>query len=193
MQSFNKHDNRVILAVTGASGMPYAEALVRALTILGGVELHIIVSKAAARVLEVESDTTLEDLTAPAQAVWGENDIAAPPASGSWLNRGMIICPCSMATLGKVANGIGDNLINRAADVCLKERRPLILVTRETPFNRTHLDNMLKAHDAGATIMPASPSFYLRPASIWEMTSQFAGRVLDCLGLHLAPSGRWGD
>jgi 4-hydroxy-3-polyprenylbenzoate decarboxylase len=193
MKPVMNHKQRIILAVTGASGMPYAHALAKALGDHPDVELFMIVSSAAAKVLAAESGATAADLASHAHKAFGEQDIGAPPASGSWRHAGMIVCPCSMATLGKIASGIGDSLITRAADVCLKERRPLILVPRETPLNRVHMDNMLRAHDAGAVIMPASPGFYLRPDSLETMFAQFAGRVLDQIGLPTAPSGRWGE
>lgn len=189
----DKQQKRVVLAVTGASGMAYAESLIRILGRDPDVELHLVFSDAAKKVLAAETDSNPEELAAPAQKVWRETDIAAPFSSGSWPHAGMIVCPCSMASLGAVANGIGDNLIHRAADVCLKERRRLILVTRETPLNRAHMENMLRAHDAGAIVMPACPGFYLRPANLREMADQFAGRVLDLLGLPNAPGGRWGE
>ena len=134
--------NRIILAVTGASGPQYAYALARALSGRADLELHLIVSEAAKKVIALEADFRVEELMALAHACHGEKDIAAGPASGSWRHAGMVVCPCSMASLAAIAQGLGTNLIHRAADVTLKEGRKLILVTRETPLNRVHIVNM---------------------------------------------------
>jgi len=174
---------RILLALTGASGMPYAFALAKALAAIPDLELHLIASEAAQKVLELESDVAWDDFTRLAGRVYSQNELDAAPASGSWRHAGMIVCPCSMATLAAIASGLGHNLIHRAADVTLKERRPLILVPRETPFNRIHLENMLRAHDAGAIILAASPGFYHKPKSIDELADFIAARALDLLGL----------
>ncbi len=182
---------RIVLAVSGASGMPYALTLARALAAAPGVQTHLIVSDAARTVLARESDATADDLAALAHAVHPAADFAAPPSSGSWRHAGMVVCPCSMATLAAIACGAGTNLIHRAADVTLKERRPLLLVTRETPLSRIHLENMLRATDAGATILPASPGFYHRPASVQDLVNHFCGRVLDTLGIAQTLARPW--
>ncbi|WP_022661618.1 UbiX family flavin prenyltransferase [Paucidesulfovibrio longus] len=184
---------RIILGVTGASGSAYATALAAELGGRDDIELHVIISDAARQVMKLETGTSTVDITGPAFASYHIGDIAAPPASGSWRHHGMIICPCSMTTLGTIANGTGNNLIHRAADVTLKEKRPLVLVPRETPLNEIHLRNMLRAHRAGATILPACPGFYNSPLSISDLFTQIAARVLDQLDIehHLAP--RWGD
>ena len=119
-------------------------------------------------------------------------DIAAPPASGSWEHHGMVVCPCSMASLAAIAGGAGTNLLHRAADVTLKERRPLVLVPRETPLNEIHLKNMLRAHRAGAMIMPPCPGFYHRPETIDALVAGFVGRMLEQLGLDHDLYARWG-
>jgi 4-hydroxy-3-polyprenylbenzoate decarboxylase len=182
---------RYILAVTGASGMLYAVHLLQGLCSAG--EVHVVLSDAARQVLHAESDRDESVFTEMAEAVYGPDQIGAPPASGSWQHSGMIVCPCSMATLGSVATGAGDGLIHRAADVCLKEGRRLVLVTRETPLNQIHIANMLTASRAGAVIMPASPALYSRPETIEEMAKHFAGRVLDQLGLDWFWGERWGE
>lgn len=184
---------RIVLAVTGASGMPYAATLARVLGQTPDIELHCIVSAAAGEVLRLETGDGAEAITAHAHAVYSQDDIGAPPASGSWQHSGMIVCPCSMASLAAIATGMGSNLIHRAADVTLKERRPLVLVPRETPLNRIHMENMLRAHDAGATIMPPSPGFYLNPQSVTALVNHFCGRVLDMLHVPHDLSARWGD
>ena len=184
---------RIILAVTGASGQQYALALARALSLAEGIELHLILSDAAAKVMALEADFGPADLSALAFATYGEKDIAAPPASGSWRHAGMIVCPCSMASLAAIAQGLGTNLIHRAADVTLKEGKKLILVTRETPLNLIHIKNMLAAKEAGADIVPASPGFYHRPKTVDELVTHLAGRVLDQLDIGHSLFQRWGE
>ncbi|BCS87697.1 UbiX family flavin prenyltransferase [Pseudodesulfovibrio sediminis] len=184
---------RIILAVSGASGSVYAHSLVKALTNRDDVELHVIISQAASKVLTLETDLSTEDLTRGASASYEPDDIAAPPASGSWRHDGMIICPCSMATLSAVATGFGHTLIHRAADVALKERNPLILVPRETPYSAIHLQNMLTVTQAGAVVIPASPGFYHRPATIEDLADQLAGKILDQLDIPHTLFHRWGE
>jgi 4-hydroxy-3-polyprenylbenzoate decarboxylase len=183
---------RIILAVSGASGSLYAASLIRGLVDREDVDLHVIISDAARKVLALETDLTPDGLTRGA-TVHDADDISAPPASGSWRHHGMIICPCSMATLSAVAVGFGHNLIHRAADVTLKERGKLILVPRETPLSSIHLQNMLTATRAGAVILPACPGFYHRPATIADLTDQLAGKVLDQLDIPHALFRRWGE
>lgn len=188
---------RIILAVTGASGPQYALALARALSGREDIELHLIVSEAAKKVIALEADFRPEELEALAQASYSEKDIAAGPASGSWQHAGMIVCPCSMASLAAIAHGLGTNLIHRAADVTLKEGRKLILVTRETPLSLIHIKNMLAAKEAGADIMPASPGFYHKPRTIDDLVNHLAGRIIDQfgdqLGIDNAMFKRWGE
>lgn len=184
---------RILLAVTGASGPQYAMALARALSLAEGVELHLILSEAAKKVIALEADFKPEDLSALATRSYSEKDIAAGPASGSWRHAGMIVCPCSMASLAAIANGLGTNLIHRAADVTLKEGRRLILVTRETPLNLIHIKNMLAAKEAGADIVPASPGFYHKPRTIDDLVNHLAGRVLDQLDIGHELFKRWGE
>jgi len=184
---------RIIVAITGASGSAYAASLVKALGGRKDIELHIIVSDAARQVLSLETDFAQIALTAKAHAVHAIGDITAPPASGSWQHDGMVICPCSMATLAAVANGCGTNLIHRAADVALKERNKLILVPRETPLSEIHLRNMLRANRAGAVILPASPGFYHRPSTIEELANHLSGRILDQLDIPHKLYQRWGE
>jgi len=184
---------RIILAVTGASGPQYALALAKALSGREGIELHLIVSEAAKKVIALEAEFRPEELAALAHASYDEKNIAAGPASGSWQHAGMIVCPCSMASLGAIAHGLGTNLIHRAADVTLKEGRKLILVTRETPLSLIHIKNMLAAKEAGASIMPASPGFYHKPRTIDDLVNHLVGRILDQLGIDNALFKRWGE
>ena len=190
----------LILAVTGASGAVYAAEMLRALDHDARVEkVHFVVSTSALRVLSEElglsGRTNLAEklLGAPSAKIvsHGVGDIGASIASGSYPISGMIVLPCSMGTLSGIANSTAGNLIERAADVCLKERRPLILCVRETPFNRIHLRNMLLADEAGAVIYPAMPTLYNQPQTTTEMAQQFINRVLAHIGLPQPGAYQW--
>ena len=177
---------RIVAAVTGASGILYAKRLFEALR--GKAEVYVIISDAARKVAAVEG-ISLDGYP----FIYEENEkLDAGIASGSFLYDAMVIVPCSMKTLSAVANGYADTLIVRAADVALKEKRTLILVPRETPYSRIHLTNMLKANDAGAIIMPASPPFYTHPKSIEELADVMAARILDHCGIEHSLVKRWG-
>lgn len=178
---------KIIVAITGASGMIYARELFRHLETLE-VEVHTIISEAGEQVLQLELG--LEKTVFTGVTFWGIKQFTAPMASGSAGFDGMVVVPCTMGTLGGIASGLSQNLIHRAADVMLKERKPLVLSVRETPLNRTHLTNMLSAHDSGAIICPAMPSMYQKPKSISEMANNYAARLLELLGLDVQYS-RW--
>ncbi len=181
--------SRIILAITGATGMLYVTAF---LDLLAGqkIEIDAVISECGRKVLRLEKDLQPEDL--PGIRNWfAADDFTAPIASGSSCYDSMVILPCTTGTMGAIATGYSGNLIHRAADVSLKERRPLVLAVRETPLNRTHLTNMLALHDAGAIICPPMPSFYLKPADLDEMARQFAGRICDQIGLHITDLPRW--
>ena len=183
---------RYVIAITGASGMLYARELLAYFADRPDLELHAIISAAGEQVLGLELGLTPAQL-APG-AVWHRvDDFTAPMASGSFRARAMVIVPCSMGSLGAIAQGAGRNLIHRAGEVFLKERRPLILVVRETPLSLIHLQNLVRVAEAGATVMPACPGFYHRPASLAELARQFAGRILDHLGLEHQLGPRWGE
>lgn len=184
--------HRIVLGVSGASGMEYALSLAAALNAIPDLELHGIVSEGARQVFRHELRAPFENLEASFSCLHDPSNIAAPPASGSWEHQGMIVCPCSMASLAAIASGAGTNLLHRAADVALKERRPLILVPRETPLSEIHLKNMLRAHRAGAIIMPPCPGFYHRPDTIAALVNQFVGRILEQLALPHNLYTRWG-
>ena len=180
---------RIILAVTGATGMLYVAALLELLADQD-VEVHGIISDAGRQVLRLEMDMDADAL--PGIARWFEiDDFTAPMASGSSLYRAMVILPCTMGSLAAIASGVSNNLIHRAADVTLKERRPLLLAVRETPLNRTHLKNMLTVHDAGAIVCPPMPSFYSRPVDLGEMARNYAGRLCDQMGIRTTGIQRW--
>jgi len=184
---------RILLAVTGASGPQYAMALACALTGREDIELHLILSEAAKKVIALEADFTPDELLALAHSSYSEKDIAAGPASGSWRHAGMIVCPCSMASLAAIAQGLGTNLIHRAADVTLQEGKRLVLVTRETPLALIHIKNMLAAKEAGANIVPASPGFYHKPRTLDDLVHHLDGRVLDQLDVSHNLFTRWGE
>ncbi len=168
----------LVVAVTGASGAPYAKALLRAVA-ASGIPLHLVASQSGRLVYEIELDTSLESDLPAGVALYREDDFTAPFASGSFPIRGMVIVPCTMGTLGAVAGGLSQNLIHRAADVCLKEGRKLVVVPRETPLNAIHLANMLRLAQAGAVILPAMPGFYHRPRRLEDLVDFIVARILD--------------
>ncbi|MFH0966722.1 MAG: UbiX family flavin prenyltransferase [Methanobacteriota archaeon] len=176
---------RIVIGVSGASGMIYANRLLHHLA--DHADVHLVISPIA-RGIAIHEGITFEEFPV---TVHQHDDLAAPIASGSFRHDGMVIAPCSMKTLASIATGITPNLITRAADVSLKERRPLILLLRENPLSRIHITNMLTAHDAGATIMTASPPFYHRPATIEELVDAVIARIIDHLGLKLNITSRW--
>ncbi|MFN2501176.1 MAG: UbiX family flavin prenyltransferase [Pyrinomonadaceae bacterium] len=193
------------LAITGASGTIYAHRTLQLLAISGVVDtVNLIMSATAATVAQVETGVNLKD---PSPAIfngwlglpsdkqfiryWRLDNFAAKPSSGSNKQAGMIIVPCSMGTLGAIASGAGTNLIHRAADVCLKEQRKLVLVPRETPYNAIHLENMLRLSRAGACIMPASPGFYHRPKTIDDLVEHLCFRILDQFDIPHSTKSEW--
>jgi flavin prenyltransferase len=196
----------ITLAFTGASGMPYGLRLLECL-LAAGRRVYLIYSPAAQIVARQECDLTLPAQPREAARMFGERygaragqlavfareDWLAPVASGSNPADAMAVCPCSMGTLGAIAHGLADNLIERAADVMLKERRPLVLVPRETPLSAIHLDNMLKLARAGAVILPPAPGFYTRPQSVADVVDFVVARVLDQLGVPHELVPRWGE
>jgi len=193
------------LAFTGASGMPYGMRLLECL-LNGGQRVHLVYSQAAQIVAKQEMGLVLPSRPQDAERmlverlgefsgalrVFGRDDWYAPMASGSNPGDAMVICPCTMGTLGKIAAGISDDLIARAADVMLKEKRTLILAPREMPFSAIHLENMLKLAHAGAVIMPPNPGFYYMPASVQDMVDFVVARILDHLGVPNTLLPRWG-
>ena len=182
---------RLIVAITGATGAIYGVRLLQALRQVGGIESHLVVS--AAGVLNAHQELGMKrgDVEALADVVHNVNDIAAPLASGSFRTIGMAIAPCSVKTLAACAAGLADNLITRAADVCFKERRPVVLMVRETPLNLAHLRNMTAVTEMGGIVFPPVPAFYQRPASIEQMVDHSLARVLDLLGIDNALAPRW--
>ena len=186
----------VTFGITGASGAPYAVRLLRALN-ESGTPVRLIVSGYGLRLLAEESGIDGLDALRAATGDWSRVELydsldrGATPASGSAPSAGMVVCPCSMGTLASIAAGTSRNLVERAADVALKERRPLVLVPRETPLSLIHLENMTRLTRAGATIMPAAPGFYHRPRSIEDLVDFVAARILDHLGVEHGIGARW--
>lgn len=181
---------RLVVGITGASGAVYGVRLLQRLAELP-VETHLIVSRWARVTIEHETDVAFADLKGLAHAVHSERDQAAPVSSGSFGTLGMIVAPCSVKTLAGIATGYADNLIVRAADVALKERRPLVLAVRETPLNAVHLRNMLTLAELGATIFPPMPAFYHRPRDLDEVIEYSVLRMLDQIGLGPESPWRW--
>ncbi len=186
------HDRPLLVAMTGATGAIYGVRLLETLYELG-VEAHLIVSRWAEATIKTETDRRPEDLRALAAVVYDEGDLAAPPASSAFATAGMIVSPCSMRTLAAVANGLSDNLIQRAADVHLKERRKLVLLVRESPLCVIHLENMLRVAKAGAVVAPPVPAFYAKLRSLDDMVDHTVGRALDQLGVEHERIRRWGE
>ncbi len=184
---------RLVVGLSGASGMPYALDLLQTLRRVGGLEVHLVMSQGAKRVLAEEAGLGLEAVEALAHVVHRSSDLGAPIASGSFRTLGMVIVPCSATTLAKVAYGLADNLLTRAAYVTLKERRPLVLVPREAPLPLPSLEAMVKATLAGATILPAAPGFYHKPQTIEDLLAFMTQRILDLLGLEYSRAPRWGE
>ncbi|MHA1927609.1 MAG: UbiX family flavin prenyltransferase [Candidatus Thorarchaeota archaeon] len=181
---------RILIGLTGASGAIYGVRLLRILKDLGH-ETHLIVSKWGAKTLEHEMEITVEDLQKKTDFVYDETDLAAGPASGSFYLDAMVIAPCSMKTLAGIAHGYADNLIIRAADCALKEKRSLVLLTRETPMNLIHIRNMEQVTEAGGTIFPASPAFWQKPKSIEDLVDSLIDRVLTHIGIREKSSVEW--
>lgn len=182
---------RLIVAVTGASAPHYALRLLDVLRDRPDIETHLIVSRGAARTLSLELGMTVSQFTDRADVVYNPSDLAAPVSSGSFPTLGMAIVPCSMKTLGLVASGISSDLIARAADVVLKERRRLVLAVRESPLSLIHLRNMVTVTEAGGTIMPPVPAFYHRPRTLEDIIDQATGRILEQFGIDHDLYARW--
>lgn len=182
---------RIVIAISGASGAVYGVRLLQGLRALGHVQTHLVVSDAGWLNVQQELDMTRAEVEALADVVYPVRNIGSAIASGSFRCDGMVIAPCSMRTLAAVALGLSDNLITRAADVMLKERRKLILMVRETPLNLAHLRNMTSLTEMGGIVFPPVPGFYQRPQTIEEMVGHSVSRVLDLLDLPQPDALRW--
>ena len=183
---------RLVVGISGASGVIYG---LRTLEILHSmkIETHVVLSQWGEKNIEIETDKTIEYVRSLATALYGNDSLAAPISSGSFLHSGMVIVPCSMKTLASIANGYDETLISRAAGVTLKESRLLVVVPRETPLSRIHLQNMLKLAEAGAVILPAMPGFYHKPTSLQDMVDHLVSKIIDQFNIRNNLSRRWGN
>jgi len=181
----------VLVAITGASGVELAVILLKQLK-KHGKTTELVITEVAKKIINIETEHNVADIIELSGKYYEVDDLTAGPASGSYKNNIMVIIPCSMKTLAAIANGYADNLITRAADVIIKERRKLILVVRESPFSAIHLENMLKLSRLGVIIAPPIPSYYIKPKNIEELNEYFIGRILDQIGIDSGIK-RWGD
>jgi 4-hydroxy-3-polyprenylbenzoate decarboxylase len=182
---------RIVVAISGASGAIYGIRMLEALRADRTVELHLIVSSGAKATIVYETDRSLEDVLALADVVHDEKNLAASLASGTFLTHGMVVAPCSVRTMSAIANALDDNLIVRAADVHLKERRKLVLMVRETPLNANHLRLMHELALAGAVILPPVPGFYQKPTTLMDLVDHSVGKALDQLAIEHSLFRRW--
>ena len=182
--------NEIVVGISGASGVQYGVRLLEVLR--NRAETHLIISESAKLILKIETEYDIKDVIRLASHVHEPDDFSAVIASGSYQFEAAVIAPCSMKTLGSIANGISSTLIIRVGDICLKEGRKLILVPRETPLSLVHMENMVKIKRAGAIVMPACPSFYSRPETTSDIIDVIVGRILDLLGMEHELSERWG-
>ena len=182
---------RVVVGISGASGAVYGVRLLQALRELGGIETHLVVSGAGWQNLRHELDLPRPAVEALADVVHEVINVGARIASGSFLTEGMVVAPCSMRTLAAIAHGLGDNLLTRAADVTLKERRRLVLLARESPLHLGHLRNMVAATEMGAIVSPPVPAFYKRPRTVEDIVDHSVARALDALGIANELTTRW--
>src|SRR6201991_3975168 len=191
-QSTENRPKRLVVGLSGASGVAYGIRLLEALKELQ-IESHLVMTRAAQMTIAYETTMTPKQVAAKADHNHAIDDIGAPIASGSFKTGGMIVAPCSVRSMSEIATGVTSNLLTRAADVMLKERRPLILMVRETPLHLGHLRTLVKLAGMGAIIAPPLPAFYAKPASIEEMVDQSVGRALDLFGLAWGGVKRWGE
>lgn len=185
-----RHPRRLIVGITGATGIVYGIRLLEVLRACD-IETHLVMTRAAARTLALETDRSADELRALADVTWPVGDIGAVIASGSFRTMGMIVAPCSVRSMSTIAAGTTDNLLSRAADVVLKERRPLVLLVRETPLHAGHLETMLKLARIGAVVMPPVPAFYTRPQTIDDIVDHTVGRALDVFDIDAGLVRRW--
>ncbi len=191
MRVWSKLKNRIVVGITGASGVILGIKLLEFLK-KTGIETHLIITGIAKKIIEHETDYSVKDVEKLADSVHDNKDLFAPIASGSFKIKGMVVIPCSMKTLAGVANGYSDNLLLRVADVCLKERRRMILVAREMPLSQIHVENMERVSRAGGIILPPVLTFYSKPKNINDMVNHVIGKVLDMLDIENDVYKRWG-
>ena len=183
--------SEIVIGISGASGVIYGIRLLEVLKSKDDMVVHLVISEPGKQVIGIETEYSVTDVEALADHVWGEREFTATIASGSHRTDGMVIVPCSMKTLSGIANGFSDTLIGRAADICLKEDRRLILVPRETPLSLIDLENMVRVRRAGAAVLPACPGLYPKPQTVSDMVDFVVGRVLDLLGIKHELYRRW--
>jgi 4-hydroxy-3-polyprenylbenzoate decarboxylase len=186
-----QEERRIVIGMTGASGAIYGIRLLEALR-PAGVEVHLVITKPAERTIVEETDRSISDVRKLADVVHSVSNIGASIASGSFRTEGMVVAPCSIRTASAIAYCLADNLLTRAADVSLKERRRLVLLVRETPLHTGHLKALLLAAESGAVIMPPMPAFYSRPSSLQDIVDHTVGRALDIFGIEHSLVKRWG-
>lgn len=191
MRVWSKLKDRIVVGITGASGVILGIKLLEFLK-KTGIETHLIITEVAKKIIEHETDYSVKDVEKLADSVHDNKDLFAPIASGSFKIKGMVVIPCSMKTLAGVANGYSDNLLLRVADVCLKERRRMILVAREMPLSQIHVENMERVSRAGGIILPPVLTFYSKPKNINDMVNHVIGKVLDMLDIENDVYKRWG-
>jgi flavin prenyltransferase len=182
---------RVIVGISGSTGAIYGARLLEVLHGIPDIETHLVMSSAARMTIEYEMEQDYSEIAALADVLYDDRNVGAAIASGSFITEGMIVAPCSMRSLSAIANSLNDNLLTRAADVCLKERRRLVLIARETPLHAGHLRLMLDCTTAGAVILPPSPAFYHRPKTILDIVDQTLGKALDLFGIDAGLFERW--
>ena len=182
---------RLVVGISGSSAPQYGIALLEVLRELPGIESHLILSRSAHRTIELETNLVAAEVEALADVVHAPDDFAASVSSGSFITAGMVIAPCSMGTLGAIAQGLTPSLLARAAGVMLKERRRLVLVPRETPLSLIHLRNMVAVAEAGATVLPPVPAFYTAPRSVDDLVAHTVGKILDQFGISHDLFPRW--
>ena len=183
---------RIIVGITGASGVIYGIRMLQALGKIG-IETHLIMTRSAQVTLGLESELDVGEVRELAHVSYSINDISAPPSSGSFRTLGMVIAPCSVRSMSEIATGVTGNLLSRAADVTLKERRRLVLMLRETPLHAGHIRAMAQATEIGAIIAPPVPAFYIRPETLDDIVDHSVGRVIDLFGLDTGNLKRWGE
>lgn len=182
---------RIVVGLSGSSGAIYGVRLIEVLSGLSDVETHVVITQGAMATISYETERSPEDVVGLADAVYEDSELGAAIASGTFVTDGMIVAPCSIKTLSSIANSFNANLITRAADVCLKERRRLVLVVRETPLHAGHLRLMIQATDSGAVILPPVPGFYTRPKTIGNIIDHTVTKVLDQFGIEADLIDRW--
>jgi len=188
----NRQNDRVVVGISGASGVAYGIRLLEALSELG-IESHLVMSKAAEMTIAYETALKPKQVAARADRAYAIGDIGAPIASGTFRTRGMIVAPCSVRTMSEIATGVTTTLLSRAGDVTLKERRPLVLMVRETPLHLGHLRTMAALAEMGAVVLPPVPAFYAEPRTLSDLVDQMVGRALDFLGYDWPIARRWGE